>query len=137
MKSHLKKVLRFDVSDSLTSGSLVDLLEFVTLGYEIIPDDRYSDKKSFNLVWKIHYTNEQRQELIGLLILHQHDVNLEGLLIMHIKRALLSSALEAKEILEKKFTKAFMDISEFDFLNYTDIAIKIYLNLNRDEYIDD
>jgi hypothetical protein len=123
MEIYEQKVLRFDVDPIAFDPDIILLSEMISLKYEVSNSYIDCNVKLLTLIWKIHYTDMEDNEVLGLLITHDHLINIGELDIIKMKRTVLLSALHARQKIEDRISAHFLENSNFDNLD-----IKLYAN---------
>nr|WP_121272919.1 hypothetical protein [Pedobacter schmidteae] len=120
MKVFQQKVLRFDVDPIVYQPSILSLKEKISLTYEA--DVYYKDPifKILILNWKIHYTDDKGNEVIGLLVKHKHLLESIDISVDSLRDIVSTSALNVQSKLEERISPEF-------FLN-----VNIYKMSNAD-----
>lgn len=125
MKVFQQKILRFDIDPIVYKPSVTLLKEKISLMYEadIYPKDH--KYKILRLNWKIHYLDFEENEIIGLLILHNHLLEEQDLTVESLRIVISTSALNARQKLEDGISPEFFLTSEIYTIGTVALATKI------------
>ena len=124
-----QKVLRFDVDGMAFDPAVVLLSENINLKFEVSCSYKDTNLILLTLIWKIHYMDMEDNELIGLLITHDHFINKTEVNFIKIKRIILLSSLNARQKIEDRVSAEFLLNSNFDNLDVKLFASNVILGL--------
>jgi hypothetical protein len=112
-----QKVLRFDVDGLAFDPAVLLLSENIILKFEVSCSHKDTNLILLTLIWKIHYMDMEDNELLGLLITHDHFINKSEINFTKMKRIILLSSLNARQKIEDRVSADFLLNSNFDNLD--------------------
>jgi hypothetical protein len=129
MKVFEQKVLRFDMDPMVFDPGLIEMSECITLKFEVSTGYNDTDLRLLSLIWKIHYVDFEDNEMLGLLIIHDHLMNKNEVDFIKMKRIILLSSLNARQKIEDRVSAAFLENSNFDNLDVRLFASNIIMGV--------